>query len=557
MVERLRELKSREVIVRHTDNVLLTLQSLSKFNLPVTLPNGRGMGMGSGPMTISSGPILPSNPAIGSRGARVSQEPSVLPIGEVSVPANEPDLYDPDQPLWNKDRIGPSGRITKLPSFHKGPREQVWEGDAGNNHKTDRSSEVLTGGGASDGGMHGADVGSTVWDRIGPVDRSAEGRPSAKDRIEDQQVQSRGRGLWPGKWERQLETPHVHAVTGRGRGVTARGEVGLPGQRAKEGSSFGSRSTIAHGVVSERAHQTLYVSCIPPTSNRAEVLLSHFEKFGQVVDVRIPPHSDRAFVQFASREAAESALASPDAVLGNRFIRLSWANRDSILSNNVGSSPATGHLLSTGSEPAAVHSIHNLKGMDKLGLAQLNGSSGYVPETPAKERVGQVATSNGSQSSVAASGGIVQKKQEELELMREKIRQKQEALAKKRDEFRRKLERLSNQGAGEQGDNSEDQQASKRQKLDDNGDSNIGKEGVVAGGALTTAALRKSISGEIPHASPKLGKSPHPNMNTPGAIAAHTSPAAWGPARFKLDNRPSVLRVLSPLPPTLTDVSFV
>jgi RNA-binding protein 26 len=174
-------------------------------------------------------------------------------------------------------------------------------------------------------------------------------------------------------------------------------------------------------------------------------LLSHFEKFGQVVDVRIPPHSDRAFVQFASREAAESALASPDAVLGNRFIRLSWANRDSILSNNVGSSPATGHLLSTGSEPAAVHSIHNLKGMDKLGLAQLNGSSGYVPETPAKERVGQVATSNGSQSSVAASGGIAQKKQEELELMREKIRQKQEALAKKRDEFRRKLERLSNQ----------------------------------------------------------------------------------------------------------------
>ncbi len=113
------------------------------------------------------------------------------------------------------------------------------------------------------------------------------------------------------------------------------------------------------------------------------------------------------------------------------------------------------------------------------------------------------------------------------------------------------------QGAGEQGDNSEDQQASKRQKLDDNGDSNIGKEGVVAGGALTTAALRKSISGEIPHASPKLGKSPHPNMNTPGAIAAHTSPAAWGPARFKLDNRPSVLRVLAPLPPTLTDVSFV
>ncbi len=110
------------------------------------------------------------------------------------------------------------------------------------------------------------------------------------------------------------------------------------------------------------------------------------------------------------------------------------------------------------------------------------------------------------------------------------------------------------QGAGEQGDNSEDQQASKRQKLDDNGDSNVLKESAVADGGPATAALTRTISGDVPQASPKLAKS-HVK-NTSGAMAAHTSKAAWGPARFKLDNRPSVLRVLAPLPATLTDVSF-
>jgi RNA-binding protein 26 len=175
-------------------------------------------------------------------------------------------------------------------------------------------------------------------------------------------------------------------------------------------------------------------------------LLLHFEKFGQVVDVRIPPHSDRAFVQFASREAAESALASPDAVMGNRFIRLSWANRDSISNGNVGPVPITAHLIPLRSEPAAAHSVHTSKGRGKHGLVMLNGTgASYVPETLATEGVGQVATSRGSISSVAATGGIAQKKQEELEMMREKIRQKQEALAKKRDDFRRKLDRLANQ----------------------------------------------------------------------------------------------------------------
>ena len=35
-------------------------------------------------------------------------------------------------------------------------------------------------------------------------------------------------------------------------------------------------------------------------------------------------------MQFSKREEAEAALKAPDAVMGNRFIKLWWANRDSI-----------------------------------------------------------------------------------------------------------------------------------------------------------------------------------------------------------------------------------
>jgi hypothetical protein len=61
------------------------------------------------------------------------------------------------------------------------------------------------------------------------------------------------------------------------------------------------------------------------------------------------------------------------------------------------------------------------------------------------EGTNKATTSNDSASSLPTPVPVASKKQEELELMREKIRQKQEALAQKRDDFRRKLDKLANQ----------------------------------------------------------------------------------------------------------------
>jgi len=73
----------------------------------------------------------------------------------------------------------------------------------------------------------------------------------------------------------------------------------------------------------------VFVSGIPQDSQGVQGgLIQHFSKFGAVVDIKVNLDKGRAFVQFNSREHAEAALAAADAVLGNRFIRLHWANFD-------------------------------------------------------------------------------------------------------------------------------------------------------------------------------------------------------------------------------------
>lgn len=538
--------------------VVEDVQSLSKFNLPVNLPNGRGMVVAPGQMTASNA-MLPTVAPSSSRGNRGSREPSIPPL-EVPITLNgqvsgaEPDLYDPDQPLWNKDRPEATGRIRKLSSFqmeHPEIEKEKLE------LKKNPDARGIDGGsrGTNNSGLHGVDAGSTVWDRIGPVDVSA---ASLEVKLEEQRGQGRGVSWQQGRWgDREPDNGATIMSTnpGRGRGAAGWAEVGPPFNRPKEGTNSGLR---ASGRSVERAQCTLYVSCIPPNSNRAEVLLMHFEKFGRVVDVRIPPHSDRAFVQFSTREEAESALASPDAVMGNRFIRLSWANRDSIASDNGASTSFTGQSPTTGSEPTGGRAAQLIKGRGKLGITGLNGVVASMSGASITEGTNKATTSNDSASSLPTPVPVASKKQEELELMREKIRQKQEALAQKRDDFRRKLDKLANQGVTGTEDHVVEQ-ATKRQKVNNAGDARVLKESLVSN-SPASPGLKKTSSGEaaqvgVQQVSLKPTRSPRPRTAS-GVSAGHPT-AAWGPARFKLDNRTTTFRVQPPLPATISDVAAV
>ena len=193
---------------------------------------------------------------------------------------------------------------------------------------------------------------------------------------------------------------------------------------------------------SQKALRTLFVNGIPLQSNKREKLLSHFQKFGEVIDIYIPVNTERAFVQFSKREEAEAAFKAPDAVMGNRFIKLWWANRDSIPddgtsnSSNVSASPHGGAAASI-----PPHSSVSSSKKDNPQAAAAAPKSSMVqthdPSLHASDSVRPVVT-NGSKV-------VPPLQQKKLEQLKEELRKKQEMLEQKRNDFRRKLVKLEKQ----------------------------------------------------------------------------------------------------------------
>lgn len=99
-------------------------------------------------------------------------------------------------------------------------------------------------------------------------------------------------------------------------------------------------------------------------------------------------------------------------------------------------------------------------------------------------------------------------------------------------------------------------QGNKRQKVNNSGDARVSREVTPASSLPANSGLRKSSSGEsaqagVPQVLLKSTRSPRPRTST-----GHPT-AAWGPARFKLDNRTTTFKVLPPLPATIADVSLI
>jgi RNA-binding protein 26 len=91
------------------------------------------------------------------------------------------------------------------------------------------------------------------------------------------------------------------------------------------------------------------------------------------------------------------------------------------------------------------------------------------------------------------------------------------------------------------------------------GDARVLKETLVSN-SPASPGLKKTSSGEaaqvgVQQVSLKPTRSPRPRTAS-GVSAGHPT-AAWGPARFKLDNRTTTFRVQPPLPATISDVSFI
>ncbi|CAI5504923.1 unnamed protein product [Closterium sp. Naga37s-1] len=274
--------------------------------------------------------------------------------GGEGVMADEGEHYDPDEALWVHD----SKRA-------KGMREvRAYGGDGAD------------GNGRMPGGRRGAPGEVSVWDRIGPVGAGGRGGggmgggdggmgaaggdvgmeytpdggfnmgynpqfpgnfgggmgPEFGGNGAGEEGPGMGPGMGQGGYERR--GPPGEGGWQGGQGQPGRGGRGDWGGRGRGEGGMGGRG---RGGGSERnsdqkAHMTVFVNGIPSELTAGKglqaSLIKHFSKFGPVVDIKVHGDKGRAFVQLGAREHAAAAIAAPDAVLGNRFIKVFWANFD-------------------------------------------------------------------------------------------------------------------------------------------------------------------------------------------------------------------------------------
>jgi RNA-binding protein 26 len=138
-------------------------------------------------------------------------------------------------------------------------------------------------------------------------------------------------GSWRGRGRGSRSTDHQsHNTFNNRRGVH------------NTAFSRGGRSTLsAKGLQPGRTNTKLVVENIPPDFFNEDAVRSYFEKFGTIVEILLeeapldaqyaPPSSGGvlpkhvALLQFVDHESARGAWSSPDAVFGNRFVKVFWA----------------------------------------------------------------------------------------------------------------------------------------------------------------------------------------------------------------------------------------
>ncbi|KAK4712604.1 hypothetical protein R3W88_007117 [Solanum pinnatisectum] len=510
--------------------VVEDVQSLSQFNLPVSLPIAHMLGPNTAQGSLPA--IGPSSSSVSGKSLHSkSINPPVIDgglgmtdtFGGGSV-AGGADFYDPDQPLWSNDH--PATSTTLL------------------------------------------DVNQSKIDDMGPLlnaDSSVRNQAGLYDGCELEPI-DRGAGTASGSqsvWGRMSRSKNKFEPFSSGRGITSHGKqtnVDTIDQQVLESSSEPQSSSGRNmRNPSQKALRSLFVRGIPQKDNKPEALLSHFKKFGEVIDIYIPVNGEQAFVQFSKREEAEAALKAPDAVMGNRFIKLFWANRDSIMDDGVHGSSN----LPRGGTPSTVppHLSVPHKRRDNLQtVAPKPAENGVVP-VPTSDLPKPVAK-NGLKTTPA-----LQKKLGTLELLKEEMRKKQEMLEQKRNDFRRKLDKLEKQAVGVKDEAVPDQSVKKPKG---------GGKGSNSGEVESSSPAEPSNAVSSPHAkatpfSSRTTENAEPSCSKSSSLVAAQEasnlkqlirPLAPVGApfilnRYKLDNRPTTFKILPPLPSGLANVDVL
>ncbi|XVF14061.1 hypothetical protein REPUB_Repub09cG0024300 [Reevesia pubescens] len=526
--------------------VVEDVQSLSQFNLPVTVPSAQLLATPAGPGLLPSD-VPPSTTLMNSKGIHSKSSKHGMTDDALGLngaytgtsSASGADLYDPDQPLWNNNGPEASAALSGLPSPKIDEMEPLLNDDISDRHHgrlRDSADNELP---IRSTGSLGTNL--SVWGRIGNsrsrIDTKEKNDPTPSEHLEN---------------ETKVEQEALASSQGTSRQVK-RISSEDDGSKVMD-SSFKSQTDRNSRKPTQKALRTLFVNGIPQKSNKREALLSHFRKFGEVIDIYIPLNGERAFVQFSSREEAEAALKAPDAVMGNRFIKLWWANRDSIPDDGINS--GSGVSVNPRGLTASVIPGQPVASRGKDTLQPIAQKSNVVH--------GADVPSLNSPKPISMNGPKVpppfQKKLENLEQMKEELRKKQEMLEQKRNDFRRQLDKLQRQSSGVKGD-LPTEQAAKRQKVgttDDPAKASVPSPSEPGVSAAMTEQ-NKSTENLLSH-SPKLTTTMALQESMSSKQQSHPSAPLGHPFlmnKYKLDNRPTAFRVIPPLPFGFADVDVL
>lgn len=344
------------------------------------------------------------------------------------VPGVEADVYDPDQPLWNSDRPETSGSCLGLPSPSTEDVGTLWEAGSSDHHNYILSASTSNDQRSLSAGDHPSEAAApSVWGRVRSGSNFESTKRTANAITSSVYI---GNGM-----KKEVEESVTNSLSTSGQGIHTVSGGTVPKTAKLTDADTGRKL----GKASQKAQRTLFVNGIPQKNNRREALVSHFQKFGEIIDIYIPVNSEKAFVQFSKREEAEAALKSPDAVMGNRFIRLWWANRDNIPDGEIKGRTTPVAVQSTAT-PIQLQSFVRDRGESKTSISPKAFS---VPQVggSAPTSVLQKASTVGGPKAIPP----VQSKMENLESLKEELRKKQESLKQKRDDFKRQLEKLQKQ----------------------------------------------------------------------------------------------------------------
>jgi len=121
----------------------------------------------------------------------------------------------------------------------------------------------------------------------------------------------------------EAERPVVAAVDAAAEPLGSRDEE--PAEPAGRGGR-GRRGGRGEAGIEGR---TIFVSNIPAALCAIAKLDGHFSRFGRVVNIKVVAESHHALIEYSNRIEAVAALDSPDTVLDEPAILLTWANQRS------------------------------------------------------------------------------------------------------------------------------------------------------------------------------------------------------------------------------------